>query len=147
MPFAELAGGHAIGDDIADRISLDAPEHQEIAGLVGRQHGIAPDHEVRGRSTEGLRSQREHPERQDGRGGAGLDQPDGDAHHVTVTYVMTSWGAWARVPRFFAEKVLVHAVDELSTSSRSIQPLLLVLPATNAATSVVTSAPVTYPAA
>src|SRR5262245_19220336 len=60
---------------------------------------------------------------------------------------MTSWGVWASVPRFFAENVLVRAVDELSTSSRSIQPLLLVLPATNAATSVVTSAPVTYPAA
>src|SRR5215212_9439615 len=60
---------------------------------------------------------------------------------------MTSWGAWASVPTSLADVVSVRAVAEPSTSSRSIHPKFVAVPATNAARSAVGLAATRYPAA
>src|ERR1043166_6409060 len=57
---------------------------------------------------------------------------------------MTSCGACPNVPSSLLDKVTVRVVADPSASSRSIHPKLVVLPATNAETSVVTGPPTTY---
>src|SRR2546423_9037370 len=57
---------------------------------------------------------------------------------------MRSWGDWASRLASRVEKRAMRAVAEFSTSSRTIHPKLVAVPATNAATSAVTFQPFTY---
>ena len=62
MPGPHFSCGDSVGNDVADRIAGLAVGEEHVAGLIGREHRIAANDDVRRWTAQSLRTEDDSPD-------------------------------------------------------------------------------------